>query len=173
MAAALVVTALILGLLVAVLMSARLSRPAAAGDDSMSGEERVRAYGLVLRDALSRTLFGPALAQAVWRRVTACPVGEGLVGEFHRDFCGHGLIRTGDGVKLCDIHDGGHGTGAAIAHWASEEAFVAFFAAQSDFSCSGWDASEPVFASDDEWYRNNQRLTREKLLAFVEGRVAT
>jgi len=137
----------------------------------MSGEERVRAYGFVLRDALSRTLFGPALAQAVWRRLMACAVGGGLVGEFHRDFCGHGLIRTRDGVKLCDVHDGGHGTGEAIAHWTSEEAFVAFFATQSDFSCSGWDTSEPVFASDDEWYRNNQRLTREKLLAFVEGRV--
>ncbi len=146
------------------------TKPAIAGD-GMSGEERVRAYGLVLRDALSRTLFGPALAQAVWRRLMACPVGEGLVGEFHRDFCGHGLIRTSDGVKLCDVHDGGLGTGEAIMHWTSEEAFVAFFAAQSDFSCSGWDMSEPAFATDDEWYRNNQRLTREKLLAFVEGRV--
>jgi hypothetical protein len=173
MAAVLVplIIAALLGLIATSIMAAKRSRPSTAGD-GMSGEERVRAYGLVLRDALSRTMFGPALMQAVWRKLMTCSVGDGLVGEFHRDFCGHGLIRDKDGVKLCDVHDGGLGTGEAIAHWSSKEAFVAFFAAQSDFSCSGWDASEPVFASADEWYRNNQRLTREKLLDFVEGRVA-
>lgn len=164
----LIAAALLLGLIVALIRAAKRSRSPVAGEDGASGEERVRAHGLALRDRLSRTLFGPALSQAVWRRLMACPVGEGLVGEFHRDFCGHGLIRTPDGVKLCDIHDGGCGTGEPIANWDSEATFVAFFAAQSDFSCSGWDASEPVFATADEWYRNNQRLTREKLLAFAD-----
>ena len=169
MTAALTIAALILILLILT----RWSRPAIANEDGLSGEERVRAYGLVLRDRLSLSAFGPALAQAVWRRLMACPFGEGLVGEFHRDFCGHGLIRTADGVKLCDIHDGGYNTGEPIASWGSEESFVAFFAEQSDFSCSGWDASESVFATDDEWYRNNQRLTREKLQAFADGKPAT
>jgi len=130
------------------------------------GEEAVRAYALVLRDKLDRALFGPVLAGQVWDRVIIRPVGEGLIHEFHRDYCGHGLIRTEHGIKLCDILDG-HYPGEAIVEWRSREAFVAFFAEQSDYSCSGWDETSPVFFSSDEWHRNNQRLTREKLLRFT------
>jgi hypothetical protein len=133
-----------------------------------SGESRTRIYALELRDKLDRALFGPVLAGQVWDRVMARPVGEGLIHEFHRDYCGHGLIRTQDGIKLCDILDGHH-PGEAIAEWRSREDFVAFFAEQSDYSCSGWDESSPVFFTDDEWHRNNQRLTREELLDFVRG----
>jgi hypothetical protein len=131
-----------------------------------SGESRTRIYALELRDKLDRALFGPVLAGQVWDRVMARPVGEGLIHEFHRDYCGQGLIRTQDGIKLCDILDGHH-PGEAIAEWHSRDDFVAFFAEQSDYSCSGWDESSPVFFTDDEWHRNNQRLTREKLLHFV------
>lgn len=130
------------------------------------GEEAVRAYALVLRDKLDRALFGPVLAGQVWDRVMTCPVGEGLIHEFHRDYCGHGLIRTEAGIKLCEILDGHH-PGKATAEWRSREDFVAFFAEQSDYSCSGWDESSPVFFTSDEWHRNNQRLTRKKLLRFV------
>ncbi|MGX1788131.1 hypothetical protein ACWIGM_15385 [Bosea sp. NPDC055332] len=130
------------------------------------GEESVRAYGLALRDKLDRALFGPVLAGRVWDRLMGCKPGEGLIHEFHRDFCGHGLIRTEGGVKLCDIQDG-HYPGKAIAEWHSRDEFVAFFAEQSDYSCSGWDETSPVFFTDDEWYRNNQRLTREKLRRFA------
>jgi hypothetical protein len=130
------------------------------------GEEAARAYGLVLRDRLDHALFGPVLAGQVWDRVITRPVGEGLIHEFHRDYCGHGLIRTQDGIKLCDILDGHH-PGEAIAQWRSREDFVAFFAEQSDYSCSGWDETSPVFFTSDEWSRNNQRLTREKLLRFA------
>ena len=133
----------------------------------MSGEEIVRANARRLRDELSHTLFGEVLARDVWRALMACPVGEGVVHSFHRDFCGQGLIRTEDGVKLCDIQDGGYSTGEPIAAWRTEAAFVAFFARQSDYTCSGWDATEPVFATDDEWYRNNQRLTRDLLQQFA------
>ena len=94
------------------------------------------------------------------------PVGEGLIHEFHRDYCGHGLIRTEAGIKLCDILDGHH-PGEAIAEWRSREDFVTFFAEQSDYSCSGWDDTSPVFFTTDEWHRNNQRLTREKLRRFA------
>lgn len=130
------------------------------------GEEAVRAYSLVLRDKLGRAPFGPVLAGQVWDRLMTCQVGEGLIHGFHRDFCGHGLIRTPEGVKLCDIQDG-HDPGEAIAEWHSREAFVAFFAEQSDYSCSGWDEASPVFFTSDDWYRNNQRLTRETLRRFV------
>lgn len=141
---------------------ARRGPPPAEND----GEAAVRGYALVLRDKLDRALFGPVLAGQVWDRVTARPVGEGLIHEFHRDYCGHGLIRTEAGIKLCDILDGHH-PGQAIAEWRSREDFVAFFAEQSDYSCSGWDEGSPVFFTDDEWHRNNQRLTRTKLLQFV------
>ena len=130
------------------------------------GEESARAYALVLRDRLDRALFGPVLAGQVWDRVMTCPVGEGLIHEFHRDYCGHGLIRTEAGIKLCEILDGHHPS-EAIAEWRSREDFVAFFAEQSDYSCSGWDEASPVFFTSDEWHRNNQRLTRKKLLRFV------
>lgn len=130
------------------------------------GESRTRIYALELRDKLDRALFGPVLAGQVWDRVMTCSVDEGLIHEFHRDYCGHGLIRTDDGIKLCEIDDGWH-PGKAIAEWRSREEFVAFFAEQSDYSCSGWDEASPVFFTSDEWHRNNQRLTRAKLLRFV------
>ena len=68
---------------------------------------------------------------------------------------------------LCDVQDGGAYFGQPIAEWKSEEDFVAFFASQSDFSMSGWDAGEPVFFTDDDWYRNNQRLTRAVLERYL------
>ncbi|WP_439495077.1 hypothetical protein [Bosea sp. (in: a-proteobacteria)] len=144
------------------------SRKATAPEALSEGEKNVRAYGLILRDKLDRALFGPVLAEQVWRKLMRCPIGEGLIHEFHRDFCGHGLIRTEAGVKLCDILDGWH-PGEAIAEWTSQEAFIAFFAEQSDYSCSGWDETSPVFATQDEWHRNNQRLTRKKLQRFLDG----
>lgn len=124
-----------------------------------------------LRDKLSHEEFGEARAAALWRRLAAVKDGDGLILEFHRDFCGHGLIRRGDGIVLCDVFDGGYNTGDAIADWERQDEFVAFFARQSDFSCSGWDEDEPVFHSGDSWYRNNQRLTRATIDSFLAGRV--
>lgn len=154
-------------IIVVVVAAVRASRrPAGALPGQNGGEDSARAYALVLRDRLDRVLFGPVLAGQVWDRLMTCKVGEGLIHEFHRDFCGHGLIRTEEGVKLCDIDDGWH-PGEAIAEWRSRDEFVAFFAEQSDYSCSGWDETSPVFFTEDEWHRNNQRLTRDKLLRFV------
>lgn len=160
----LIAGAVIIVVIVAAVRASRRPAGALAGQDG--GEESVRAYGLVLRDRLDRALYGPVLAGQVWDRLMTCRVGEGLIHEFHRDFCGHGLIRTEAGVKLCDIDDGWH-PGEAIAEWRSRQDFVAFFAEQSDYSCSGWDETSPVFFTADEWHRNNQRLTRDKLLRFV------
>lgn len=122
-----------------------------------------------LRDRLSRDPFGQARATALWRKLASVGEGEGLIVEFHRDFCGQGLIRRADRVVLCDIFDGGGGhSGDPIAGWSEETDFVAFFARQSDFSCGGWDEREPVFHTTDPWYRNNQRITR----AVIDGWLA-
>jgi len=134
-------------------------------------EEEMARRAAELRDRLSREPFGAARATSLWGRLSSVKDGDGLIREFHRDFCGHGLIRRGGGIILCDIFDGGCNTGDAIAVWESEADFVAFFARQSDFSCSGWDEGEPVFHSDDSWYRNNQRLTRAAIDRFLAGRM--
>ena len=120
-----------------------------------------------LRDRLSRAPFGKARATALWRKLASVGEGEGLIVEFHRDFCGQGLIRRAGGVVLCDIFDGGGYTGDPIAAWGDETDFVAFFAGQSDFSCSGWDEREPVFHTADPWYRNNQRITGAAIDAWL------
>src|SRR3954447_23479225 len=138
----------------------RLGRPRQTKEEPMPvarmlTEDSIRARALELRDQLDRSPFGEALSRMVWRALMVRPIDEGLVHEFHRDFCGHGLIRTEHGVKLCDIQDGGHSTGSPIAEWHTEDAFAIFSARQSDFTCSGWDGAEPVFATDDEWYRGN------------------
>ncbi len=132
-----------------------------------SGEAVARANAHMLRDALDRAPWGEAFARRLWARLMACAPGKGHVREFHPYFCGHALIRTPSGVMLADAEDGGMSFGAPIAEWESEAAFVAFFARQSDYSASGWDASEPVFSSDNAWYRGNQRLTRATLEGFM------
>lgn len=131
--------------------------------------EEIEGYARELRDQLERTPFGDALARDVWRALMKTKIGDGVVYERHRDFCGQGLIRTSHGVKLCDVEDGGASFGEPIAQWSDEDAFVDFFARQSDHSCSGWDESEPIFFSSDDWYRNNQRLTRAVLERFLKG----
>jgi hypothetical protein len=130
-------------------------------------EEDRRRIAHSLRDALSRRPLGAPLAERLWRKLMTERPQAGVIYDHHRDFCGQGLIRTERGVMLCDVQDGGAYFGAPIAEWAGEADFVAFFARQSDFSMSGWDAGEPVFFSEDDWYRNNQRLNRAVLERYL------
>ncbi len=115
---------------------------------------------------LDRTPFGARIATQVWVELMRSREGEGLIHQFHRDYCGHGLIRTADGVMLCEIQDG-HMPGPPIATWPDRDAFVGFFARQSDWTCSGWEPREPVMHTDDPWRQSNQRLTRAILAAFA------
>jgi hypothetical protein len=55
----------------------------------------------------------------------------------------------------------------SIAEWSDEATFVAFLARQSDWTCSGMEPAEPVFFTEDEWDRCNQRLMRQHLEAFA------
>lgn len=120
-----------------------------------------------LKRHLSGVRWGEDLARRLWRRLLGCAVGQGHVAHFHRDYCGHGLIRTADGVMLCGIQDGDWPMLPPIAAWREEAAFVAFFARQTDLTCAGWDAAEPVFHTLDPWARANQTLRREEVLRFV------
>jgi hypothetical protein len=129
-------------------------------------EESQRALRERLAAKLDRRPFGERLARRLWRELERCAQDEGLIHEKHRDYCGHGLIRSGGGVMLCEIQDG-YFPGPAIARWPDQEAFVAFFARQSDWSCSGWEPAEPVFYTDDPWRRSNQRLTRAVIRRFL------
>ena len=136
-------------------------------DNSTRSEEERRRVAESLRDRLSRTPLGAALAEHLWNRLMQEAPGKGVIYDHHRDFCGQGLIRTTDGIMLADVQDGGVYFSPAIAEWMDEETFVAFFARQSDFSMSGWDAGEPIFFSEDDWYRNNQRLTRAVMERYL------
>lgn len=119
-----------------------------------------------VRDMLSRKALGAERARRLWDKLQRAEIGGGLIHEFHRDFCGHGLIHMQAGIILCDIQDG-HFPGPAIATWDNEREFVDFFARQSDFTMSGWEPAEPVFFTEDKWYRNNQRLRTEIIDRFL------
>lgn len=112
---------------------------------------------------LDRTPFGEALARRMWRKVMASGIDDGIIPNRHRDYCGHGVVRTATGAALREIEDG-HAMGIPnIASWDDEESFVAFFARQSNHSVNGYDPAEPAFHTDNEWSRGNQRLTRQEL----------
>jgi hypothetical protein len=121
-----------------------------------ASEEEMQRRHIECRDRLSHATFGTRVARDLYRQLMASEAGSGLIHEFHRDYCGHGLIRTGNAITLREIYDGGH-------------TVVAFFARQSDFSCSGWDPKEPVFFTEDRWAQNNQRLTWDVIRKFVKG----
>lgn len=143
--------------------------PMSAAWQERDRQARVAAARRWAEAHLHRSPFGEGLARRLAEKLWASSEGTGLIHQFHRDYCGHGLIRTAEGVKLCEIFDGGDFTGPAIAHWDDKEAFVAFFARQSDWTCSGSEPSEPVFYTEDDWSRCNQRLTREAIEAFCAG----
>ena len=93
----------------------------------------------------------------------ASSIDEGIIPNRHKEYCGHGVVRTATGAALREVEDG-HTHGIPnIASWDDEESFVAFFARQSNHSANGYDPAEPAFYTDNEWSRGNQRLTRQEL----------
>ena len=160
--------AAIVTVLVAAIRSMRRPKPWQPSSPLIDASpEEMERRAAELRDRLSRDPFGQTRATALWRKLATVGEGEGLIVEFHRDFCGQGLIRRAGGVVLCDIFDGGGQTGDPITAWGDETDFVAFFARQSDFSCSGWDERESFFHATDPWYRNNQRITGAAIDAWL------
>ena len=152
---------------VAIRSTIKARRNPHGAENTTRSEEEQRRVSESLRDALSRKALGAMLAERLWRRLETETPGSGLIHQYHRDYCGHGLIRTETGMMLCEVQDGGAYFGPPIAEWTDEADFVAFFARQSDFSMSGWDADEPSFFTEDDWHRNNQRLTRAVLEHYL------
>lgn len=91
----------------------------------------------------------------------------------HRDYCGMGL-RYADGKFIYgEVNDGLLPSDHEVKHWqaggdierrsfSSRLAFVEWLASQSNESLSGANLTQ-------EWLRNNQRLTVERLEAFAGG----
>lgn len=148
-----------LGLLAAA-MFLRLPRGAKEGED---GELPLYAQ------AKDRRPFGEAMARRMWQFVMDSEPGYGIVPNGHRDYCGHGLARVGQRVVLCTVEDGWPRSDRPIASWDDEEEFVAFFARQSNYTINGYDRSEPVFFTEDEWALANQRLTREAVRRVLDA----
>jgi hypothetical protein len=119
--------------------------------------------------ALSKEKFGAELAGAV---ADALAAGRTAIFHHHREDCGHGLAFEAGRYLLVDVQDGGYVTNLPpVASWSSREEFVEFWARQSDFTCSGAHLGAKLFYTRNPWERNNHRLTREKLEAFVAGKV--
>ncbi|WP_424812084.1 hypothetical protein [Roseococcus sp. YIM B11640] len=114
-----------------------------------------------------RSPFGEAFAERMWEHVRRNRYEDGILPEGHRDYCGHGLVKQGRGVALCTVYDGMPRIEAPLASWDDEGEFVAFWSRQSNWSVNGFDRNEPLFFTEDEWARANQRLTREAILRVI------
>lgn len=112
------------------------------------------------------SLIGTALAERVATRLEQ---GKTLAFD-HPEYCGMGLQWV-DGIYLyAEVQDGrlplphnlqgGPMANMEHAMFATREAFIAWLAAQSDQSLSGATLA-------DEFLRNNQRITQERLQQFV------
>jgi len=115
-------------------------------------------------EALSKESFGVDLAEAICNKLKINPGSHDLFLK-HKDYCGHGLWFDGRFFELCLVSDGFPDN--AIKKWDREEDFISFLSHQSDYSCSGADENESLFFTTDKWLLNNQRLTRERLEAFL------
>lgn len=173
--AATIIPLVALGIIIAVLVIAwprrRQSPPPGFGpsptdSQPMTAKQRaiLERHDRKIREImLDKTPFGEALARRMWRRVLASSLDDGIIPNRHKEYCGHGLVRTATGAALREVEDG-HTRGIPdIASWDDEESFVAFFARQSNHSVNGYDPTEPAFYTDNEWSRGNQRLTRQEL----------
>ncbi len=99
--------------------------------------------------------YGASLAHAV---ATLLRRGVPIAYE-HRDYCGMGLVFE-DGAYVYGSFYDGH-LQEVVARFDTERDFVAWLAAQTDDALAGHDA--PPFE------RDNQRLTRARLAAAVNG----
>ena len=99
----------------------------------------------------------------------------------HRDYCGHGLNFSTRGYDQAD-HDNslkvfnlqvvidGHFSGRKLGYWEKKEDFVKFWARQSDYSCSGYDAyTSSIFYEHEQFIRGNQRIDKKRLEDYLHS----
>ena len=83
------------------------------------------------------------------------------LGFSHRDYCGTGLTWYTGNFLYGHVYDGLVGS-PAIKEFKNEREFVTWLGEQTDESLSG--------ADEDQFYRNNQRLTVNRLFEFVSSK---
>lgn len=114
--------------------------------------------------ALSKEPFGKDLMQRVAERLQK---GERPLCNRHREYCGHGLFFEDGKIQLVEVQDGDPRND--ILSWDTAEAFVDFWAKQSDYTCSGADSASSAFFTEDPFDLNNQRITKERLEKFAQA----
>lgn len=135
---------------------------------------KYRANQLKAIDKLDKTVFGLDLADRV-----AAKISEGhALHEVHRDYGGIGIFPLNfhpykppckwetppRGFGVYHVNDGF--PGALILKFEHRDAFVAWLAAQSDYSMSGGAPGEMY--EEEPFNINNQRITRQDLNAFLD-----
>lgn len=119
--------------------------------------------------------YGHELAKAVVAKMIASlrPAGTNVrlasLANYHRDYCGTGLLcEETDGTQVFHygtVYDGELWPPFMLTFPTAEE-FVDWLAAQSDLSLSGAVGEPPL----RDWrMAGNQRLSRGRLLAYVDG----
>lgn len=122
-----------------------------------------------LIDKLSRRKFGEHLARRVVTQLKIDDHNRGGLYHDHRDYCGHGIVYRDGTFMLLRVIEGWIERSDTLATWDDEEAFVAFLADQSDFSCSGGDSEAKLFYTDDEFELNNQRINESWMEEYAAG----
>ena len=120
---------------------------------------------------LSRKPFGEDLAESLaamlcYKAANRRYPDDGIYNH-HRDYCGHGLMFFDEAFHLIEVQDGRPRESKILASWRDGAEFVAFWARQSDYSCSGADPDAGPLYSPRRSNRNNQRITRQRIEAFV------
>ena len=120
---------------------------------------------------LGRKPFGENLAESLaamlcYKAANRRYPDDGIYNH-HRDYCGHGLMFFDEAFHLIEVQDGRPRESKILASWRDGAEFVAFWARQSDYSCSGADPDAGPLYSPQRSNRNNQRITRQRIEAFV------
>ena len=113
---------------------------------------------------LSKNPIGVTLASAVANRLK----NNRNIINAHRDYCGHGLDFKDGKFRLLSVHDGLIEHSDVVHEWDSEKGFIEFLARQSDWSLSGADIDEEILYTDDDFFLNNQRITKATLKETVD-----
>ncbi|MBU0955076.1 MAG: hypothetical protein KKI09_06585 [Spirochaetes bacterium] len=114
---------------------------------------------------LSKELYGEKLAAQVTKKLKS----SYQVCYSHKEYCGIGLAYNNGTYYISRVYDGMPDTRTpTIYQTSSEQEFVRFLSEQSDYSMSGTMSGSILFEAK-EFFKNNQRITREMLEKFVAG----